>query len=77
MPPTKDSTGLSHSQKLQGTTGGGQLAPKDLLAFRALFLLLDAWDRNGKSAGPVDTQTESEQGERRARSISTRRQRAA
>jgi hypothetical protein len=74
---TADSTDLSHLQEAQGTTGGKALSPDDLLALRALFLLLDAWDRNSKPATPVDTQTEPEQGERHARAVTTRQQRAA
>ena len=61
----------------EGTTGGKDLAPDDLLALRAFFLLLDAWDRNSKPATPVDTQTKSAQGERHACSVSARRQRTA
>jgi len=60
-----------------GTTGGKPLAHHDLLVLRAFFLLLDAWDRNTKPAMPVDTQTESAQGERHACSVSARRQRTA
>jgi len=77
MRSTADSTGLSDFQAIQGTTGGEQLAPDDLLALRALFLLLDAWDRNSKPVTPVDTQTESGQGERHACSVGARRKRAA
>jgi hypothetical protein len=77
MRSTPDSTDLSHLQEVQGTTGGKQLTPDDLLALRALFLLLDAWDRNNKRATPVDMQTESEQGERHACAVSARPQRAA
>jgi hypothetical protein len=76
MRSTADSTALSQLQEVQGTTGGRQLAPDDLLALRAFIVLLDAWDRNSKSATPVDTQTELEQRERHA-SVKTRRQRAA
>ena len=76
MRSTVDSTGLSHLQKIQGTTGEKCIPTDDLLALRALFLLLDAWDRNSKPATPVDTLTESEQRERHA-SVNTRRQRAA
>jgi hypothetical protein len=47
----------------QETTGGKDLAPDDLLVLRALFLLLDRWDRNTRPATPVDTQIESGQGE--------------
>ena len=61
----------------QGTTGENTLAPHDLLSLRAFFLLLDAWDRNSKPATPVDTQSESVQGERHACSVSARQQRTA
>ncbi len=77
MPSTADTIDLFHLQGEQGTTGGEQLTPDDLLALRAFFLLLDAWDRNSKPTTPVDTQTESEQGERHAQLVTTRRQRAA
>jgi hypothetical protein len=59
----------------QGTTVGKQLAGDDLLALRAMFLLLDAWDRNSKPATPVDTQTESAQGHRKACAVRARQQR--
>ena len=59
----------------QGTTVGKQLVGDDLLALRAMFLLLDAWDRNSKPATPVDTQTESAQGHRNACAVSARQQR--
>ena len=59
----------------QETTAGKQLAPDDLLALRATFLLLDAWDRNSKQATLVDTQIESGQGERHAQAVSARQQR--
>ena len=59
----------------QGTTAGKQLAPDDLLALRAMFLLLDAWDRNSKQATLVDTQIESGQGERHAQAVCARQQR--
>ena len=64
----------------QGTTVGKQLAGDDLLALRAMFLLLDAWDRNSnpathKPATPVDIQTESAQGHRNACAVSARQQR--
>ena len=72
-----DTTDLLDLQEMQGTTGGKQLAPDDLLALRTFFLLLDEWDRNSRLAASVDTQTESEQGERHARSASARKQRAA
>ncbi len=75
MPPSQPET-LDVSPA-KGTTGGNTLAPHDLLALRAFFLLLDAWDRNCKPATPVDTQTESAQGERHACSVSARRQRTA
>jgi hypothetical protein len=59
----------------QGTTVGKELAGDDLLALRAMFLLLDAWDRNSKEATLVDTQIESGQGERHAEAVSARQQR--
>jgi hypothetical protein len=59
----------------QGTTVGKQLAGDDLLALRAMFLLLDAWDRNSKQATLVDTQIESVQGERHAQAVSVPQQR--
>jgi hypothetical protein len=69
MPPSPlDTLEVSPTQ---WATGGKQLAGDDLLALRAMFLLLDAWDRNGKPATPVDTQTESGQGERHAQAVST------
>jgi len=77
MRSTLDSTDLSHLQEVQGATGGEQLAPDDLFALRAFFLLLDAWDRNSKAASPVDTPAKSAQGERHACAVSARRQRAA
>jgi len=77
MRSTSDSTDLSDLQGVQGTTGGKYLAPDDLHALRAFFLLLDAWDRNSKPVAPVDTQTESAQGERHACAVAPRRQRAA
>jgi hypothetical protein len=46
MGSSADSTALSQLQEVQGTTGGKALAPDDLLALRAFFLLLDAWDKN-------------------------------
>ena len=74
MPPSRlDTLEVSPAQE---TTGGNILAPHDLLALRAFFLLLDAWDRNCKPATPVDTQTESAQGERHACTVA-RRQRTA
>ena len=76
MRSTSDSTDLSDLQKIQGTTGGKCIPADDLLALRAFFLLLETWDRDSKSAAPVDTQTESEQRERHG-SVNTRRQRAA
>ena len=75
MPPSPlDTLEVSPTQ---GTTGEKPLASHDLLALRAFFLLLDAWDRNSKPATPVDTQTESAQGERHACPVSARRQRTA
>ena len=75
MPPSPlDTLEVSPTQ---GTTGGKNLAPHDLLALRAFFLLLDAWDRSSKPAMPIDTQTESAQGERHACSVSARQQRTA
>ena len=59
----------------KGTTVGKQLAGDDLLALRAMFLLLDAWDRNSKPATPVDTQTESAQGHQNACAVRARQQR--
>jgi hypothetical protein len=53
MRSTADDTDLSDLQKIQGTTGGEQLAPDDLLALRMFFLLLDAWDRNSGPATPA------------------------
>jgi hypothetical protein len=60
MPSPLDTLEVS---PVQGTTVGKHLAPDDLLALRAMFLLLDAWDRNSKSATLVDTQLKSAQGE--------------
>jgi len=77
MRSTSDSTDLSDLQKIQGTTGGKCIPADDLLALRAFFLLLETWDRDSKSAAPVDTQTESAQGERHTCIVSARRQRAA
>jgi hypothetical protein len=68
MPPSPvDTLEVSPAQE---TTAGKQLTPDDLLALRAMFLLLDAWDRNSKPATLVDTQIESGQGEQHARVIS-------
>ena len=77
MRSTANTADSSHLPEVQGTTGGKQLAHDDLLALRALFLMLDAWDRNSKPATPVDRQTESAQGERHACSVGARRERAA
>jgi hypothetical protein len=77
MRSTADTADSSHLQGVQGTTGGTQLVHDDLLALRAFFLLLDAWDRNSKPATPVDTLTEPEQGERHTCSVGARRERAA
>ena len=44
-PPPPDTLEVSLTQ---GTTGGNTLAPHDLLALHAFFLLLDAWDRSAK-----------------------------
>lgn len=77
MRSTADSTSLSDFQAIQGTTGEKDISCDDLLALRALFLLLDAWDRNSKPDTPVDTQTESEQVKRHARTVRARRERAA
>jgi len=77
MRSTADSTDFSHLQEIQGTTGGKQLAPDDLLALRTFFLLLDAWYRNSKPATPVDTLTEPAQGERLTCSVGARPKRAA
>jgi hypothetical protein len=71
-PPPVDTLEVSPAQE---TTAGKQLAPDDLLALRAMFLLLDAWDRNSKQATLVDTQIESGQGERHAQAVSARQQR--
>ena len=54
---------------------GKQLAGDDLLALRAMFLLLDAWDRNSKPSTFVDMQLKSGQGERHAQAVSAREQR--
>jgi hypothetical protein len=51
MPSPVDTLEVSPAQE---TTAGKQLAPDDLLALRAMFLLLDAWDRNSKPATLVD-----------------------
>jgi hypothetical protein len=51
MRSTADSTDLSHLQEIQGTTGGSRLPSDDLLALRAFFLLLDAWDENAAAGG--------------------------
>ena len=59
----------------QGTTVGKQLAGDDLLALRAMFLLLDAWDRNSKPATLVDMQLKSAQGEPHAQMVGARQQR--
>jgi len=73
MPPSPvDTLEVSPAQE---TTAGKQLAPDDLLALRAMFLLLDAWDRNGKPATLVDTQIESRQGEQHAREVRVPQQR--
>lgn len=77
MRSTADSNDLTDLQEIQGTTGEKSISADDLLALRAFFLLLDAWDRNSKPATPVDTQTESAQGERHAQSVTRRGQRAA
>ncbi len=77
MPASADAIDLSHLQGVLGTTGGKPIASDDLLALRAFFLLLDAWDRNSKPATPVDTQAETGQGERHACTVSARRQRVA
>ena len=74
MPPSPlDTLEVSPAQ---GATVGKQLAGDDLLALRAMFLLLDAWDRNGKPATPVDTEIESRQGEQHAPAVSAPQQRA-
>jgi hypothetical protein len=73
MPPSPvDTREVSPAQE---TTAGKQLAPDDLLALRAMFLLLDAWDRNSKPATLVDTQIKSGQGEQHAREVSVLQQR--
>src|SRR5579885_1229272 len=53
MRSTADSSDSSQLQEVEGTTGGKQLAPDDLLALRTFFLLLDAWDRNDNPASSV------------------------
>ncbi|PYT62494.1 MAG: hypothetical protein DMG35_07325 [Acidobacteria bacterium] len=73
MPSPLDTLEVSPTQ---GTTVGKQLAPDDLLALRAMFLLLDAWDRNSKPATLVDMQLKSAQGEPHAQSVSARQRRA-
>jgi len=75
MRSAADNTRLFDLQAVQGTTGEKHLAPDDLLALREVFLLLDAWDRKCKPVAPVDTLTESGQGERHACTVSARRQR--
>lgn len=50
MPSAADTVDLSHFQGVQRTKGGKRPAPDDLLALRALFLLLDAWDRHAGQA---------------------------
>jgi hypothetical protein len=77
MRSTAGGTDLSHLQEVQETTGEKCISCDDLLALRAFFLVLDAWDRNSNPATPVDTQTESAQGDLHARAVTTRRQRAA
>jgi hypothetical protein len=54
MRSTADSADSSRLQEIQGTTEGKQLTPEDLLALRAMFLLLDEWDR---SADRSDTRS--------------------
>lgn len=46
MPSPLDTLDVSPSQ---GTTGEKPLTTDDLLALRALFVLLDAWDRSPKN----------------------------
>ena len=46
MRSTADSTDLHDFQAIQGTTEEKCISADDLLALRAFFLLLDAWDRN-------------------------------
>jgi hypothetical protein len=72
MPSPLDTLEVSPTQ---GTTVGKRLAPDDLLALRGMFLLLDAWDRNGKQATPVDMQLKAAQGEPHALAVSARQQR--
>ena len=72
LPSLADTLEVSPAQE---TTVGKQLAPDDLLALRAMVLLLDAWDRNSKPATLVDMQIESGQGEQHAREVSVPRQR--
>ncbi len=45
MSSLPDTLDLSAFQPVQETTGGKSLDPDALLSFRAMFLLLDAWDR--------------------------------
>jgi len=73
MPPSPVDT--LEVSPAQGTTVGKQLTGDGLLALRAMFLLLDAWDRNSKPAPLVDTQIESGQGEQHAREVSVTQQR--
>ena len=53
MCSTADTTDLSDLQAIQGTTGEKRIPADDLLALRAFFLLLDAWDRNYNPASRV------------------------
>lgn len=75
MPSLLDTLEVSPTQ---GTTAGKPLDLDALLSLRMMFLLLDAWDRNGKPAKPatlVDMQLESGQGEPHAQAVSARQQR--
>ncbi len=54
MPSPLDTLDVSPSQ---GTTVGKRLAPDDLLALRAMFLLLDAWDRSADRTERGSVQT--------------------
>ena len=73
MPPSPlDTLEVSPTQ---GTTGGKPFDLDQLLSLRMMVLLLDAWDRNSRRGTPVDTQTESGQGEQHAQAVSARQER--
>ena len=57
MRSTAETVDSSDFQAIQGTTGGKPLAPEDLLALRALFLLLDDWDRGSDLVDEGSAQT--------------------